>query len=110
MKTCHRCGVPWESSATREPGTKETCEACSAYLHCCLNCRFYDTSKPKKCYIPNVDNVTDKEGANFCDEFAFRDKAEEESTAPDRRAFDALFGGADDETTGPASFDDLFKS
>lgn len=109
MKTCHRCSAPWESAAVRQPGVKETCERCSAYLHCCLNCRFYDTSKPKQCYIPNLEAVTDKERANFCDEFEFRDAAAEAAGKKEsRNAFDALFGESGEEEKGPKTFDDLF--
>jgi len=113
MKVCHRCGTPWESS-TPTPGVKETCEQCSAYLHCCLNCKFYDTSKPYDCYIPNIDPVTDKAAANFCDEFTFADQSEKEGATDknqrSRDAFNELFDEEPDEDNGPKSFDDLFGS
>jgi len=113
MKVCHRCGTPWESS-TPTPGVKETCEQCSAYLHCCLNCRFYDTSKPKQCYNhATVDYVKDKEAANFCDEFEFAEDANAAGSSKagksGREAFDALFGETPPaDAQQPSDFDTLF--
>ncbi len=109
MKACHNCGREWTSEAALQPGVKETCEGCSAYLHCCLNCRYYDTTKACDCYIPNIDPVSDKEKFNFCDDFSLRDSDEAAPKAADRGDFDALFGETPPEETGPADFDDLFK-
>jgi hypothetical protein len=96
MKRCHKCGTPWISE-TKTPGVKECCETCSAYLHCCLNCRYYEPTAHNQCYIPTTDWVADKEGANFCDEFVFRDTEEVEDTTAEqdaaRSALDGLFGG-----------------
>lgn len=112
MKTvCHRCGAEWSSETALQPGVKEACEKCGAYLHCCLNCKFYDTSKPYDCYVPNIEPVTDKEGANFCDDFTFRVEGakEDPGNKPGRESFDALFGDEPDDDGGPSSFGDLFK-
>jgi hypothetical protein len=72
MKYCHNCHTEWEG--VTQPGIRETCDKCSADLHICLNCRFYDERKPNQCQIDNVDPVTDKERANFCEEFQFADR------------------------------------
>lgn len=90
MRLCHRCGKEWGSDK-REPGVKETCPGCNAYLHCCLNCRFYDKSKPNQCQVPNTEAVSDRAGCNFCDEFEFvlgKTAGAEEARA--RAAHDAL--------------------
>ena len=93
-----------------QPGVKETCEGCGEYLHCCLNCKFYDTTKPCDCYIPNIDPVKDKEKFNFCDEFAFRDADESVGQEDSGRGdFDALFSEKAEEDSKPKSFDDLFS-
>lgn len=95
MKRCHACGAPWVSEK-KQPGVKEFCEQCDAYLHCCLNCRFYDPSKHNACAIPNTDWVGDKTAACFCDEFEFADR--DAPVRPDakrdeaRSALDRLFG------------------
>ena len=78
MRVCHKCGTEWVTEKTR-PHFKEYCETCSAYLHCCKNCKFYDTSAPNQCYIPNTETVADRNKMNYCDEFEFRDGARGES-------------------------------
>lgn len=96
MRVCHRCGTPWDS-IKRVPGVKEFCERCSAYLHSCLNCRHYNPSYHNQCAIPTTDWVGDKEGANFCDEFEFKDAAQPADNTPStaaRNALDSLFGDA----------------
>ena len=98
MKKCHKCGHAWVSEK-KMPAVKEYCETCSAYLHCCLNCRFYEPKLHNQCAIPTTDWVGDKAGANFCDEFDFRD---DEAVARDsgaaasaRDMLDSVFGGAE---------------
>jgi hypothetical protein len=50
MRHCHKCGTEWVSDK-RVPGVKETCPNCTAYLHCCFNCRFHDRSAHNQCLI-----------------------------------------------------------
>ena len=109
MKRCQKCAKEWVSEK-RQPGVKEFCPACSAYLHCCLNCRFRDKSVHNECRIPTTEWVGDRAGCNFCDEFEFADTAPGKSSGktgtavPD--AFEQLFGDADD---GPKKGLDDFK-
>lgn len=112
MKRCHRCGTPWESEK-KQPGPKEFCESCSAYLHCCMNCRYYEPGAHNDCYIGTTEWVGDKAGANYCDEFEFADadapRGKDDRSRGARDALDRLFGGsgpADDE--GRDAFDRLF--
>lgn len=95
MKRCHQCGKEWVSEK-KQPGVKEFCDACAAYLHCCLNCRFYDPHAHNGCSIPTTDWVGDKAGPNFCDEFEFADSqtavAQDTAQAEARRRLDSLFG------------------
>lgn len=113
MKRCHNCGSEWVSDKKR-PSVKEFCEKCTAYLHCCLNCRFYDPHAHNKCFIPTTDWVADRAGCNFCDEFDFADR-EEDAARPGekKRAQEALKGLFGDETDeehpeGRDAFDKLF--
>ncbi|MBI4560107.1 MAG: hypothetical protein HY706_21140 [Candidatus Hydrogenedentes bacterium] len=76
MRRCHHCGAEWVNEK-KQPGVKEYCDQCSAYLHCCLNCRYHDPLVHNECHIPTTDWVADKAGANFCDEFEFTDAATE---------------------------------
>ena len=112
VHVCHRCGAPWDA-VKRQPGIKEVCESCNAYLHCCKNCRFYDTSAHNSCRVPNTDWVNDKDKANFCDEFEFHDgpqrATEGHGTDQARDALEGLFGGTlKDDESGPKDFDSLF--
>ncbi|GMU91923.1 MAG: hypothetical protein AMXMBFR4_09810 [Candidatus Hydrogenedentota bacterium] len=95
MRTCHRCGAEWVADV-KTPGVKEYCEQCSAYLHCCLNCRHYNPAYHNQCAIPTTDWVADKEGANFCDEFEFKvvgaPEPHADRAASARDAFGSLFG------------------
>jgi len=97
MRKCHRCGAEWDS-IKRVPGVKEFCGNCSAYLHCCLNCRHHNPAYHNQCAIPNTDWVGDKAGANFCDELEFIDAssaAKGPGAGPSARtALDGLFGDA----------------
>jgi len=108
---CHRCGAPWKSEA-RQPGFKEICHNCDAYLHCCRNCRFHKPTAHNQCYIPDTEYVANRDGLNFCEEFVFREgkPASSEKADKQQQARDALAGlfGDDDSQAPPASFDDLF--
>jgi hypothetical protein len=111
MKRCHKCNAEW-TSEKKQPAVKEYCEKCTAYLHCCLNCRFHSPSLHNQCQIPNTDWVGDRAGANFCDEFEFVDRDAPKGLDPKkdaaRKALDGLFGDADLSPKKPKSLDDLF--
>ena len=93
MKCCYKCGNEWPNIS--QPGVKAECEKCSADLHCCMNCRFYDVHKPYQCLIHEIDPVMNKERFNYCDEFQFADKKQ---TA-----------GRDEAQKAHNKFDNLFK-
>jgi hypothetical protein len=63
---CHRCSAEVGVSAV---GVRDVCERCSAYLHCCRNCGFYEPGVHNDCREPNAEVVADKEQGNFCDFF-----------------------------------------
>ena len=75
MKLCYKCNNPWQGYG--QPGIREKCEKCSSELHVCRNCRFFNEHKPYCCECVDVDPVTEKERANFCEEFQFSDKKQE---------------------------------
>lgn len=103
MMRCHKCGREWVTQKrVKEPGVKETCEGCEAYLHCCLNCEHYDPAVHNQCRSTTAEWTVDKEGANFCGDFRFRDAAAERPSARSadeqgkgRQALDQLFGPSD---------------
>ena len=64
---CFSCNSKNEFS--ERVGFRDTCESCSADLHVCKNCEFYDPSSYNECREPNADRVVEKERANYCDYF-----------------------------------------
>ena len=89
MPICHRCGA-----AVEEPiGFHAVCTACTAYLHCCVNCRLYSPNSHNHCLSSTTEYVRDAEASNFCEEFdpaMTRKAADAGKDAKDR--FDRLFG------------------
>jgi len=80
----------------KQPGVKEVCQKCNAYLHCCLNCRWYTPGKPNDCMIPNTEKIANREGPNFCDDFEMKesivDFSWEEQKIKAKKEFEKLFG------------------
>ena len=52
-----------------KPSRLETCPKCNSFLHCCLNCKFYDKNAYHECREPQAEWVKDKKMANFCGYF-----------------------------------------
>jgi len=71
QKFCHFCKreIPWETRILRT----ETCPWCRSDLHVCLNCVYHDTSRHNECQIPNTDRVRERDRANHCTVFKFRE-------------------------------------
>jgi len=90
--TCYKCGK--ELPGKTRPGRQDTCPECGSYLHCCLNCRFYDQKAHHECREPQAEWVKDKEMGNFCDYFeAGQGGQRSSSSAADeaRNKLDQLF-------------------
>ena len=94
MKACHKCRK--ELSIGPRVGRKDECPHCHADLACCLNCKFYDRSASKQCREPMAELVREKDKANYCDFFQFKETA---TGAPVK----------DGETSSRKALDDLFK-
>lgn len=47
-------------------GRKEECPHCSADMHSCKNCTYYDPGAHNQCTETISEYVPDKERANFC--------------------------------------------
>ena|SRR5258706_10463727 len=80
MRTCYRCGS--EIATTQRVLKDDECEHCGQDLHCCRNCRFHDPALSNQCSEPQADLVIDKERANFCEFFAFAERASRPGRAP----------------------------
>jgi hypothetical protein len=95
MSRCARCGAAVKSSIPI--GRSSTCPTCNAYLHSCINCKFYSPGRHNDCAEPQADLVPDKRGANFCDYFVIRSDAGGKPGSGKKKSardeFDKLFGG-----------------
>ena len=71
MKACHFCGreLPEGERVYRS----STCAGCGKDLKICRNCRFYSAGAHWDCLETIHDPVADKERANFCEFFQFRE-------------------------------------
>jgi predicted RNA-binding Zn-ribbon protein involved in translation (DUF1610 family) len=99
MFTCARCGKAVVISG--RVSRSFLCPACGAYLHSCVNCRFYRPGSHNDCREPQAELVSDKKGSNFCDYFAPADRPAGNRAATERNKddrekqrerFDKLFG------------------
>jgi hypothetical protein len=101
MKICARCGK--EISIARRVSREQTCPHCGAWLHSCVNCKFYSPGRHNDCMESEAELVRDKESSNFCEFFVFKDtrtgdsgtkgpRIDEEQKKQARDAFDKLFG------------------
>lgn len=80
------------------------CERCSADLHVCLNCRFYDRYVENQCREDAADPVANKDRRNLCEYWkpvGIGDGAADAAAAA-KAKLAALFGEAPPATT-PAS-------
>lgn len=65
---CFRCGA--SLSALSPPlSRRDQCPECSADLHVCMMCRFFDRTAPRQCREDGAEEVSEKERPNFCDWF-----------------------------------------
>ena len=91
MAQCYNCGTKVEDP--RAIFRSSECPQCGKDMHVCLNCRFYDPAAHWQCRETISEEVREKDRANFCDYFVFRDgKTGTPKSDGARRAFDSLFG------------------
>lgn len=96
MHACHFCSAPIENP--REVYRSSTCSRCGKDLKICLNCRFYSPGAHWDCSETIDEMVKDKDRANFCTFFSFRQSSGAKGAArPDaaeqaKRKMDKLFG------------------
>ncbi len=83
---CFSCNAAIELAAGERIGFRDTCEKCSADLHACLNCLHYDRNAYNQCRETNAEWVSDRERANRCDYFVYRDRSNDSASAEDDRA------------------------
>ena len=101
MRACHHCGRELQLFSAKVERTAG-CPYCHSDLKVCLNCRLHDPGANNQCREPQAEWQTDKDKANFCEFFEFREISLAHAArawagrSPTRRsaraAFDALFG------------------
>jgi hypothetical protein len=69
MFQCYKCGAP--IIAAGKPGFQDVCESCGSYVHCCMNCRFYEADADK-CVEPVAEWLSDRLTFNRCEYFQSR--------------------------------------
>lgn len=92
MKVCHFCSRELDLPAG--VARTDSCPHCKSDLKCCRNCRFFDPGFNNQCREPQAEWTPDKEKANFCEFFEYREQGATASTASKkdaRSAFDSLF-------------------
>ena len=91
---CFRCGASL-SALSLPLSRRDQCPDCTADLHVCKMCIYFDALVPRKCREDGAEDVTEKDRPNFCDWFKPSDRAfdpnrkNEEDAAKDALA--ALF-------------------
>jgi hypothetical protein len=65
---CWKCGTALAALALPF-GRTERCPGCGADLHVCRLCALYDPRAYQQCREPTVEEVRNKERANFCDHY-----------------------------------------
>ena len=77
-RSCWRCDA--ELDLPEKVPFRAVCDACGAYLHCCVACVNYQPGLPNDCRIPETDPIADRESFNFCEWFKEgREKEKRES-------------------------------
>ena len=108
---CFRCGASLAELSL--PLTRrDECPDCSAHLHVCRMCRYFDPTAVRQCLEDDAEDVVDKERLNFCEWFipsenAF-DPAAKAAADKAKQSLDALFG--DTETAAESSDSSLSEA
>lgn len=109
---CYRCGESLDA-LTLPFSRRDECPSCTAHVHVCRMCVYFDPAVPKQCREDDAEEVTEKERVNFCEWFkpaadAF-DPVRARKAAKAQSALAALFGGDDQSVDGPLDDDDPLK-
>ncbi len=89
MKRCRKCGTPIEMERV---SVRDECPKCGSDLHICLNCKFYDENKAYGCMEMRAEPPREKERANFCDYFQFREEEEKRGREQAEKIWEEIFG------------------
>ena len=113
---CYRCGASL-AALTLPLSRRDMCPSCSAHVHVCRQCIYYDPQVIGQCLEDDAEEVLDKERVNFCDWFKPRadafDPAQHARQERAQSELASLFGEAEaDDRPQDAALseaEDLFK-
>lgn len=105
---CWKCRQLLQDLAGQRLSFRAICEHCGCDLHCCKGCRFHAPGKPNECAVPNTELITDRQAANFCEEFAPLLEHPSTWTSSKEDIEKRLFGRPSDDPP-QGRFDDLFS-
>jgi hypothetical protein len=89
---CAKCGQLQEENPFRKVSFRSECSKCSASLHSCVNCRYYQVGLANDCKVLGTETILDREVWNFCEEFAPSHlKPSEIKKTDGKKKFDDLF-------------------
>lgn len=89
---CYACRTEIEMIAKLQRA--DTCPHCNVDLQCCKNCEFWDPSAHNQCKEHIAEYIPDREKANFCTFFTFRNGLPEDVSnrvQSSKAKLDALF-------------------
>ena len=92
MKTCRQCGAMWDGYGG-QPRSREVCQGCGEYLHCCVNCHHFDDTG-SGCSLEGTEFVGSRDVLNYCEEFRMNDssrRAAENRVARAKTSWEELF-------------------
>ena len=91
---CYKCNEKLKFEV--KIGRRDMCPNCYAYLHCCKNCKFWDSSVHYECKENRAEFIRDREEGNFCLYFTFKDSADDsvDEAEQAKEKLRAMFGGS----------------
>lgn len=91
---CYKCNE--KLSFDVKIGRRDMCPNCYAYLHCCKNCQFWDSSVHNECTENRAEFIRDREEGNFCLYFTFKESPEDDKSEAEKAkaGLQKLFGVA----------------
>lgn len=92
---CWKCRAPFAVYPDKKVPFKAICDKCTAWQHCCKNCKYYKPGMANDCLIPGTEYVADREAANFCEEYKWRDFSPESPCVNPGSVSKKLFGEED---------------
>lgn len=105
---CWKCGSELADPPLGKLSFRAICNHCSAWLHCCKNCKNYKPGLPNDCMIRGTEYIADREASNFCEEFQLLGKSPKLFSDP-KHAAKKLFKDGNDPHPPSKGFNSLFN-